>query len=54
MKRFGQIIKIRPENLQAYKEYHASPPAEVNKMIKECNLQNYSIFSRGEYLCTYF
>lgn len=54
MRRFGQIIKIKPENLEAYKAYHADPLPGVNEMIKECNLQNYSIFSRGEYLFTYF
>lgn len=54
MRRFGQIIRIRPENLEAYKAYHADPLPGVNEMIKECNLQNYSIFSRGEYLFTYF
>ena len=54
MKRFGQMIKITKENLQAYKDYHANPLPGVNEMIKECNLQNYSIYSRGEYLFTYF
>lgn len=54
MRRFGQMIKIKPENLEAYKKYHADPFPGVNEMIKECHLQNYSIFSRGEYLFTYF
>lgn len=54
MRRFGQMIKITPENLGMYKKYHADPLPGVNKMIKECHLQNYSIFSRGEYLFTYF
>lgn len=54
MKRFGQMIRIKKENLQAYKDYHANPMEGVNEMIKECHLQNYSIYSRGEYLFTYF
>lgn len=54
MKRFGQVIRIAPEKLQAYKEYHANPLPGVNEMIKECHLENYSIYSRGEYLFTYF
>lgn len=54
MRRFGQMIKITPETLEAYKKYHADPFPGVNEMIKECHLQNYSIFSRGEYLFTYF
>lgn len=54
MKRFGQMIKITKENVQAYKDYHANPLPGVNEMIKECHLENYSIYSRGEYLFAYF
>lgn len=48
------MIKIKPECLEAYKKWHANPLPGVNEMIKECNLQNYSIWSRGDYLFTYF
>ena len=44
MMRIGQMIKVKPERLQAYKDYHANPLPGVNEMIKECNIQNYSIF----------
>lgn len=54
MRRFGQMIKIKPGCLEEYKKHHKNPLLGVNEMIKECNLQNYSIFSRGEYLFTYF
>lgn len=54
MRRFGQMIKIKPGCLEEYKKHHRNPLPGVNEMIKECNLQNYSIFSRGEYLFTYF
>lgn len=54
MKRIGQIIKIKKETLEAYKEYHKNPFPGVNEMIKACNLQNYSIYSKGEYLFSYF
>lgn len=54
MRRFGQMIKIKPGCLEEYKKHHSNPLPGVNEMIKECNLQNYSIFSRGEYLFTYF
>ena len=52
MMRFGQMIKIKPECLEAYKKHHANPLPGVNEMIKECHLQNYSIYSRGDYLFT--
>ena len=54
MQRFGQIIKMKPEGLEAYKKYHADPLPGVNEMIKECHLSNYSIYVRGDILFSYF
>ena len=54
MQRFGQIIKVKPEGLEAYKKYHADPLPGVNEMIKECHLSNYSIYVRGDILFSYF
>ena len=54
MKRIGEVIKIRPECLESYKEHHANPWPGINEMIKECNIQNYSIYSRGDYLFAYY
>lgn len=54
MRRIGEIIKVRPEKLEEYKYHHAHWWPEINAMIKECNIQNYSIFSRGEYLFAYY
>ncbi|PAF42327.1 L-rhamnose mutarotase [Helicobacter sp. 11S03491-1] len=54
MRRYGQIIKVKPEKLQDYKKLHASPWKEVNAMIKKCHIQNYSIFYRDGFLFGYF
>jgi len=54
MKRIGEIIKIHPDMLEAYKYYHANPWPEINEMIKNCNIQNYSIFHWGEFLFAYY
>lgn len=54
MKRCGEIIKIKPEGLEKYKAYHANPLPGVNEMIKECNIQNYSIYQRGNYMFSYY
>ena len=44
MQRYGQIIKVKPEKLEYYKQLHANPwPCVLNK-LKECNINNYSIF----------
>ena len=54
VRRFGSMIKIKPEGLEQYKAYHANPLPGVNEMIKECNLKNYSIYQRGDYMFSYF
>lgn len=54
MKRFGQIIAVEPDKIDAYRHYHANPWPEINEKIKECNLQNYSIFYKDGFLFTYF
>ena len=54
VKRFGQVIRIKPGDLEQYKKYHANPFPGVNEMIRKCHLKNYSIYSRGDYLFTYF
>ncbi|MDD3141696.1 MAG: L-rhamnose mutarotase [Lachnospiraceae bacterium] len=54
MKRFGDMIRIKPEGLKKYKAYHKNPLPGVNEMIKACNLQNYSIYQRGDYMFAYY
>ena len=54
MKRIGEIIRVKPEGKEAYIRWHANPLPGVNEMIKECNIQNYSIYSRGDYLFAYY
>jgi L-rhamnose mutarotase len=54
MKRYGQIIGVKPEKLQEYKAYHAAVWPEVLKMIHQCNMRNYSIFYKDGMLFAYF
>lgn len=59
MKRYGWVIGIRPENIGEYKELHAAVWPGVLRMIRECHIQNYSIYLRqfpegGHYLFSYF
>jgi len=44
MKRYGQVIRVKPEKLDYYKELHANPWPCVLEMIHACHIQNYSIF----------
>ena len=54
MKRIGEVIHVKPEGKEAYIRWHANPLPGVNEMIKECNIQNYSIYSRGDLLFAYY
>jgi L-rhamnose mutarotase len=53
VKRYGWVIKVKPEKLEEYKKLHANPWPEVNAKLKECNIQNYSIYYRDGQLFSY-
>ena len=54
MKRFGQIVGVKPDHLDEYKAYHAEVWPEILKMIRECNIRNYSIYYHEGLLFAYF
>jgi L-rhamnose mutarotase len=54
MKRYGQLIKVKPENLAAYRAYHAKVWPEVLATISACHIHNYSIFHKDGLLFAYF
>ena len=54
MKRFGQVIRVRPDKYEEYKRLHAAVPPDVLQMICECNIRNYSIFHKDGWLFGYF
>jgi len=54
MQRYGSVIKLRPEKLAEYKEMHANVWPDVLKMIRECNIRNYSIYYKDGFLFSYF
>jgi L-rhamnose mutarotase len=59
MKRYGMVIGLNQDKLDEYKRLHAAVWPEVLKMIKACNIQNYSIYLRKledgrHYLFSYF
>jgi L-rhamnose mutarotase len=53
MKRYGSVIKVRPEKFEEYKELHAAVWPGVLKMITECNIRNYSIYHKDGFLFSY-
>jgi L-rhamnose mutarotase len=55
MKRYAQIIGIKPERLAVYKQLHAAAWPAVLAKIRDCNIRNYSIFVQGDHtLFAYF
>ena len=57
VKRYGWVTGLKPEKAAYYKDLHAHPWPTVNKTIKECHIQNFSIYSKKiqgkEYLFAY-
>lgn len=54
MQRYGSVIKVRPDRLAEYKRYHAAVWPEVLATIRACNIRNYSIFWKDDFLFGYF
>ena len=59
MKRYGSVIGVRAEKLGKYRKLHAAAWPGVLAMIKQCHIQNYSIYLRRlddgrHYLFSYF
>ena len=54
MQRYGSIIKVKPEKLEEYKKLHAAAWPGVLEMISECNIRNYSIYSKDDFLFSFF
>ena len=54
IQRFGQVIRVKPEKLDYYKELHANPWPCVLEKLQECNIRNYSIYLQDDQLFAYF
>jgi L-rhamnose mutarotase len=54
MKRYGQVIGLRPDAREKYVHYHSNVWPEVLKTIHDCNIRNYSIFLKDDTLYAYF
>ncbi len=46
MERHGWVIGLKAEKVEEYRRLHANVWPEVLRMIKECHIQNYTIFLR--------
>ncbi len=54
MQRYGQIIGVKPEQIEAYERIHAQVWPQVLATITACHICNYTIFRHGTLLFAYF
>lgn len=54
MRRIGQVIGVKPEQIEAYTRIHEQVWPEVLETIHACNIRNYSIYRYGTLLFAYF
>jgi L-rhamnose mutarotase len=54
MKRYGMVIRVKPDHLAEYIRLHEAVWPEVLARITACNIRNYSIYLRDNTLFSYF
>lgn len=54
MKRYGSVIHVKPEAIAEYKRHHAAVWPDILSMIRKCNIRNYSIYLKDDFLFAYF
>ena len=51
---FGQIGKLKREKIAEYETLHQNCWPNIRQLLKDCNIQNYSIFRYDDMVFTYF
>ena len=54
MKRYGTVLRVKPERLEEYKRYHQNVWPEILELGRKCNIRNQTIFHRDGLLFRYF
>lgn len=54
MRRFGQVIRLRPEAEAEYKRIHVKIWPEIERAIRESGIRNYSIYLKDGWMFAYF
>jgi L-rhamnose mutarotase len=53
-RRFGMVLRVRPEKFEEYKRLHAAVWPEVLERITASKIKNYSIYHKEGWLFSYF
>ena len=54
IRRFGSVLRVRPERFEEYCRAHQAVWPEVLAAITACNITNFSIFHKDGWLFSYF
>ena len=54
MRRIAQVVRVRPEKRDEYRELHRNVPGPVLDRLRRCHIANYSIHLLGDRLFSYF
>jgi L-rhamnose mutarotase len=54
MKRFGMVIRIKPEYLEEYVSFHKCPDPELLASLEKSNIKNNTVFHVKDVLFNYF
>lgn len=54
IKRYGQVIRVKPEKFAEYKKLHATVWPDILELISDCNIRNYSIYYKDGFLFSYY
>jgi L-rhamnose mutarotase len=46
MQRHGMVLGLQPDKVEEYKKLHTAVWPDVLRMIRDCNMRNYSIYLR--------
>ncbi|GHG02513.1 MULTISPECIES: L-rhamnose mutarotase [Amycolatopsis] len=54
VQRYGMLIRLRPEKREEYLRLHAAVWPGVERMLREANIRNFSIFLHDDLLFGYY
>ena len=54
VRRVGQVIRVKPDAIEAYERLHAEPWPGVLEMLRAANVRDYTIYRYGELLFASF
>ncbi|MFF5215883.1 L-rhamnose mutarotase [Micromonospora sp. NPDC000442] len=54
MRRYGMVIRLRPEHRETYLRLHAEVWPGVEQTLREGNIRNFTIFLHGDLLFGYY